>query len=286
MSNENPLKAAAANETGKEMPQDKEPEKETLSGMIAAFRREMSENIESGKTMSIEDQQAMMNRMEQAESWAAKVEHDSVTDALTQIPNLRGFNEALKKEIARFQKPETGERRGGGLPHFPLGLLRIDLDFFKEINDKFDHSTGDMYLQEIVTSMRRGVRLADTVARVGGDEFVILMPECDPSHIEDIAERFRALVIAGSDNARIKLQEMLKDAPLEASEGHVSASMGFAELDLNEDSETFQKRADFYGKAAKVLGKNAVVIKKIVDELDPDDTRFKELMKTEAVGRK
>lgn len=93
---------------------------------------------------------------------------DSLVDALTGLPNRRHFDQRLKEEC------ERSDRYG-----HPFALLMLDLDGFKEINDTFGHTAGDSAIQQIAQLLSGAVRETDMVARFGGDEFSIIIPEID-----------------------------------------------------------------------------------------------------------
>ena len=99
-----------------------------------------------------------------------EIKHIATHDALTGLPNRRLFNERIQLEMAHA---ERNDQR--------LGVLWLDLDNFKEVNDTYGHSTGDILLQEIAQRLTGVLRKSDTVARMGGDEFIILLPEMEES---------------------------------------------------------------------------------------------------------
>ncbi len=107
----------------------------------------------------------------------------SQTDGLTQLANRRFFNEALINEFIRTK------RYGGS-----LGCLMIDIDHFKRINDTYGHMTGDMVLKNLAKIITRRLRSIDVVARWGGEEFVVLLPETSLESIEIVAEKLRIAV--------------------------------------------------------------------------------------------
>lgn len=120
---------------------------------------------------------------------AADLEYLAKHDHLTGLPNRRVFEGALTRELARALR--TG--RGGA-------LLWIDLDDFKRVNDELGHQVGDRLLAEIGRTLRGTVRAGDEVARIGGDEFVLLLPETDLAEAELIADRLaRALALTGTN---------------------------------------------------------------------------------------
>lgn len=91
----------------------------------------------------------------------------SLHDELTGLPNRRYFMFTLKRQFAMAQRSESKER---------FALLNIDLDKFKDINDFYGHDAGDKVLQVVGTRIQRALRGSDIVARVGGDEFLVLLP--------------------------------------------------------------------------------------------------------------
>jgi diguanylate cyclase (GGDEF)-like protein len=117
----------------------------------------------------------------------ARLRRDGLTDALTGVANRRFFERRLEEEINLWQ------RHGGA-----LSCLLIDLDRFKQINDRHGHAAGDRALQQVARQLNHGLRASDVLARYGGEEFVLLLPATDSRQSHEIAERLRAAV-AGDD---------------------------------------------------------------------------------------
>ncbi len=102
------------------------------------------------------------------------------TDYLTGAFNGRSFNETAAAEIARARRHAH-----------PFSVAYIDVDDFKQVNDRQGHSTGDRLLKTVADALRRNVRDVDTVARIGGDEFAVLMPETDARAAQVVMRRMR-----------------------------------------------------------------------------------------------
>ncbi len=166
-------------------------------------------------------------------------EQEARRDALTGLPNRRAFFEILPQAIARGRRNRAA-----------LALLFIDLDGFKAVNDMQGHKAGDALLCEIGQRFMQLLRQTDTVARLAGDEFVILLENLDIR--SPAAEQ-----IAGKILASIQQPVVLEQGPV-----HVSASIGIAVHlpDDQTDTDTLLNRADGAMYAAKRAGKSRVVL--------------------------
>ncbi len=161
----------------------------------------------------------------------------SMTDALTGCRNRRDFHLRLGEEVARAKRSQH-----------PLTGILLDIDHFKEINDRFGHPFGDKALQAVAHAVSTGIRATDYCFRYGGEEFVILLIDCPQD---------RALVIA--ESLRFKVQELRISSGDVATS--VSMSLGVASLHLEEDdADTFLARMDKALYTAKRSGRNSVVV--------------------------
>ncbi|HJT25482.1 MAG TPA: sensor domain-containing diguanylate cyclase, partial [bacterium] len=106
-----------------------------------------------------------------------RVKNQTLTDGLTGVFNRRHFDLKLPQEMRRC-----------ALGKKPLGLLYVDIDHFKSINDRFGHLEGDEVLKWLAGLLGQGVRGADTVARIGGEEFAVIMPDTSASRVVAVAE--------------------------------------------------------------------------------------------------
>lgn len=107
----------------------------------------------------------------------------SSRDPLTDLANRRQFELALAREVDRVAR--AGE---------PALVLIVDIDRFKLVNDTYGHSAGDLVIQSVAKSLMECVRPMDTVARFGGEEFAIILPNCPPAFGQTVAERIRRKV--------------------------------------------------------------------------------------------
>ncbi len=108
-----------------------------------------------------------------------ELKREAIQDPLTGLYNRRYFNESLQKEVEKCTRYEK-----------PLSFLMMDVDRFKEINDRYSHQTGDRVLRKVANLLVENVRDADTVVRYGGDEFLVMMPETEDES-ESMVDRLR-----------------------------------------------------------------------------------------------
>jgi two-component system, cell cycle response regulator len=162
------------------------------------------------------------------------LEHAALTDALTGMQNRRYFDDALKEYIEEFRRIDK-----------PVGLMILDLDHFKQVNDTHGHDVGDEVLRAVASCLRDMTRYHDVVARLGGEEFAVVAPNMNEDLLVKFAERIRK-AIAGmavlSGNMRLK----------------ITTSVGLAVWDKRESAEEFYRRADRLLYQAKRMGRNRV----------------------------
>ena len=166
---------------------------------------------------------------------SATYQHAALTDPLTGLHNRRYFDDALEQYQQEFS----------AIGH-PLGMILLDLDHFKSINDTYGHDIGDDVLKTIAKCLLDYTRYHDVVARVGGEEFAILAPDLDSTALNKLSNRIR--------NA-------ISEITLKSDENcfRVTCSMGITIWDGKETPAAFVKRADKNLYAAKSGGRNRVV---------------------------
>ncbi|TLM98317.1 MAG: GGDEF domain-containing protein, partial [Actinobacteria bacterium] len=130
-------------------------------------------------------------------------------------------------------------RHGGS-----VGVVSIDLDHFKAVNDRYGHAVGDAVLVEAVKRMHDSMRAYDAVGRVGGEEFLVVAPDVDTAELAALAERVR---------------DTIEHTAVVTTDGqalHVTASLGYAHSSGDEELDALLKRADEALYAAKRNGRN------------------------------
>ncbi|HEX2295421.1 MAG TPA: sensor domain-containing diguanylate cyclase [Actinomycetota bacterium] len=129
------------------------------------------------------------------------------TDGLTGLANRRSFEAALDREVARALR--TGEQ---------LTLVLLDIDYFKDLNDRHGHQVGDRVLRATGRALRAASREFDTAARYGGEEFVVLLPGCSSDQAVAAAERLRAAVAGIEDRVAVTASAGVATLPLNATD--------------------------------------------------------------------
>ena len=165
----------------------------------------------------------------------------SNTDALTGLRNRRYFLDQLGQEYERSARLNQS-----------FALLSIDLDDFKAINDSYGHNTGDQALISAARAMERECRAVDTLARVGGEEFMVMLLDMDVSQLEHVAERFRRAI-----------SETLVEPGSGKSFG-LTASIGAACINPQTNIQTALRQIDEALYEAKRSGRNRVVVKELL----------------------
>ena len=148
------------------------------------------------------------------------------TDQLTGLPNRRAWDEELRRELER-------SKRSGHL----VTVALLDLDRFKAFNDEHGHPAGDRLLREAADAWRLAIRITDVVARVGGEEFAVLLPHCPPDMAGDLVDRLRSVIPQSQ-----------------------SCSAGIAVWDGSETAEQLMERADAALYEAKEAGRDRMVM--------------------------
>ncbi|HLG52245.1 MAG TPA: diguanylate cyclase [Chloroflexota bacterium] len=115
----------------------------------------------------------------------AEAAHLMITDSLTGVANRRRFDQVLEEEISRARRLD-----------YPVGLLLIDIDRFKEYNDRHGHQAGDRILQAVAQALRTSVRRTDLIARYGGEEFTAILPGTPVAGLRAVGEKLRQAVRA------------------------------------------------------------------------------------------
>jgi diguanylate cyclase (GGDEF)-like protein len=161
----------------------------------------------------------------------------SVLDPLTGLFNRRHFDAALKRELARARRRNV-----------PVSLVLVDVDHFKRVNDEHGHAVGDAVLRTIAQQLRLGIREGDIACRYGGEEMVLVLPECTAADAGKRAEALRAALAAITPNPEGEGPE------------RVTASFGVAAYPVHaQDAEGLFWAADKALFRAKQYGRNRVV---------------------------
>jgi len=212
---------------------------ESISGAVERFREQESER-ERNLSLELELMQEKLVTMEaQSEQVREKLREErekALTDVLTQLPNREAWQERLSFEYQRWQRYRHS-----------LSICVLDIDFFKRVNDSYGHKAGDRVLQLVARALRERLRATDFIARFGGEEFVVLLPETNVDNARAVLDSMRGHIAA--------LPFHFRGEPVS-----VTFSAGLAEFDGDDDEDDVFDRADKALYLAKDSGRDQVLI--------------------------
>jgi diguanylate cyclase len=155
----------------------------------------------------------------------------TINDALTNAGNRRYFDQKLEEHITLTQRYK-----------YPFSFMIFDIDFFKKINDTYGHDVGDKVLIEFSNLIRENLRQADIFARIGGEEFAVLLPATTNDKAYILAQKLRTLI-----------EEYPGITP-------ITTSIGLIQYEKGDDPKTMFQRADYALYKAKETGRNKVIL--------------------------
>lgn len=182
----------------------------------------------------MQSEQRLIDDIIQRKAIEKRLEWQANHDALTELPNRKLFYDRFTMTLQRCERYQYG-----------AALIYIDLDGFKAVNDRWGHAMGDALLMDVARRLLKAVRSSDTVARLAGDEFVVLAEQCDRAQAKALAEKLRRTLmdplITGGETI-----------PMSASLGYVVVSEDGTDMD------TLMNAADRAMYRAKNAGKNCI----------------------------
>ncbi|MGM0767842.1 MAG: diguanylate cyclase [Pseudomonadota bacterium] len=209
----------------------------SIGGTVRRFREQESER-EKNLSRQLEAMQEKLAAVEaNAEQMKERVREErakALTDLLTQLPNREAWEERLAFEYSRWQRYRH-----------PLTVAVLDIDFFKRVNDSYGHKAGDRVLQLVARELRARLRNTDFIARFGGEEFVLLLPETRSADAQKVLDGLRGYI------ARLPFH--FRGEPVT-----ITYSAGLAEFGDDDSEDSVFDRADRALYAAKDGGRNQV----------------------------
>lgn len=203
-----------------------------LSAQVAEKTFELQQQADHLRQVDQERSALLLQIKQQAQEF----EQQARLDTLTGLANRRAFDEALARECARSRRNSL-----------PLCLVLLDIDHFKRVNDTYSHSVGDQILKLVATEISQHCRQDDTVARWGGEEFAVLLPNTALADARDICERIRLAI----DKI---------DCSAFAANLHISISMGIAQYAGETAHDKLLVRSDNALYQAKQNGRNRIEV--------------------------
>lgn len=209
----------------------------TVVGFVAALRLQTVQRRQFALLTEMSDiNRSLQLEIERREELEGELKRQATTDPLTGLFNRRQYEMLFHRERERSRRLDV-----------PLSLCVLDLDHFKNINDRYGHDVGDQVLRHVAALLVNTLRQTDIVGRFGGEEFILLLPETDLDQASSMVNRLRL---------------QLQDAPLETDAGNISltATFGLTEVYTGDSEiEAAVKRADKALYDGKQRGRNQVV---------------------------
>ncbi|NQD36616.1 diguanylate cyclase [Permianibacter sp. IMCC34836] len=219
----------------------------TFNDMMRELRQsqaELEQRVER-RTAELQDANRQLQaEISERERMAKLLEQTARTDFLTKLINRRAMAQSLQTEVARLERANSESGRVEAASG-TFSMVLVDIDHFKNINDQFGHDIGDEVLKALARAFEASVREQDIVARWGGEEFLILLPNTGQADAVEQAERLRQLL--DSDKLRI-----------DRYPHRVTASFGVSEYSKGQSVESMLKQADVALYQAKAQGRNQV----------------------------
>ncbi|WP_245560644.1 GGDEF domain-containing protein [Colwellia piezophila] len=168
----------------------------------------------------------------------AELEKLAYTDSLTGIANRNAFFQASNEELSRSRRLS-----------YDIGVMMLDLDHFKAINDTYGHDAGDEVLKQVSKAMSNCLRKEDTLGRIGGEEFAIITPGADKGGMHKLASRLQQSIA-------------LLNFPFLPEDKNITVSIGYTKISNDENFKAALKRADVHLYTAKASGRNTFITDK------------------------
>jgi len=179
----------------------------------------------------------MSSEMDAMRVELAQIKEQSLKDTLTGVANRYAFDISLDEMSARAKEERSR-----------FSLLLLDIDHFKKVNDTYGHLVGDKILRFVASTIKRCIKGKDCVARFGGEEFAVLLPNTEMAGAYVVAEQIRKAVA----------NSVLKDTQTQQSYGNITISIGVSQMNHNDFPLSLIERADQALYRAKDSGRNKV----------------------------
>jgi len=207
-----------------------------INAIVEQIKKEIKK-LESSSGNFQEDMQHANREIESLKEKVARYKNEATKDPLTKLDNRRSFDEKLRTALEEANNEKN-----------PLCLIIADVDHFKKVNDTHGHLVGDNVLRVVAATMRESIKGKDMLARIGGEEFAVLLPDTPYEGAMKLAE-----------DIRVSFEKLdLKKKSTGESLGRITMSLGVTTYRPSEDAESFIHRADQALYQSKESGRNRV----------------------------